>query len=62
MGDRGKCIRCGDVHLGMPMAYREGGADHVGHVCFVCEDTILHMVEAGVAGVRFLNAVEEVNR
>lgn len=62
MGDRGKCVRCSEVHLGMVMAYREGGADHVGLVCYGCEDSILHKIEAGVAGVRFLNAVEEVNR
>lgn len=55
MCDLEKCVRCGKAHLGLPMAYREREVDRVGHVCYGCEDELLHRIEAG-PDVRFLDA------
>ena len=56
MGERAKCTMCGEVKLGMYMAWQPADISTrvTGHVCYGCEDTECTLIEVGRARIVWL--------
>lgn len=54
MNGYAKCAMCGKVHMGLLMAWHDETGDHLGHVCYSCEDRVCQLIAAGKSTIRWL--------
>lgn len=52
-----KCALCKGLHLGLTMAWRVGMVEHIGHVCYGCEDRVCNEIAAGRSEIKWLNSL-----
>lgn len=61
MCDRARCAMCGQVKLGLWMAWSDSLSENredTGHVCYGCEDRVCNQIAAGRSSIRWLDTLE----
>lgn len=51
------CKMCGKKRHGLLMAWADEKGEHVGHVCYSCEDAVCRLMSAGNRTIKWLETV-----